>query len=143
MDKYEILKKQITALYPLRIFMQHPQEPAIEHLKECLAVAEETADPDYYFLTVECSRKLFGAEILEKIVKEAIYMASALYRHPYEAGKLEGKTEMVIKQLSKKFGLLPPDIRKKIGEAEHYQLDLIAEGIFDFKALDDVFKYLH
>jgi len=85
-------------------------------------------------------------EILEKIVKEAIYMASALYKHPYEAGKLEGKlegkTELVIKQLSKKFGLLPPDIRQKIGKAEQYQLDLIAESIFDFKSIDDVLRYL-
>jgi len=123
--------------------MQHPHEPAVEHIKECLDVAETTADPDYYFLTVECGRKLFGVEILEKIVKEAIYMESALYKHPYEAGKIEGKTELVIKQLSKKSGLLPPDIRHKISKAEQYQLDLIAEGIFDFKSIDDVLRYLH
>jgi hypothetical protein len=42
-----------------------------------------------------------------------------------------------------KSGLLPPDIRKKIGDAERYQLELIAEGIFDFKAIDDVLRYLH
>ncbi|MBS3946934.1 MAG: DUF4351 domain-containing protein [Dethiobacter sp.] len=74
-------------------------------------------------------------------------MESALYKHPYEAGKIEGKiegkTELVIKQLSKKFGLLPPDIRHKISKAEQYQLDLIAEGIFDFKSIDDVLRYLH
>ena len=147
MDKYEVLKKQITALYPLRVFMRHRNEPPIDHIRECLEVAETTADPDYYFLTVECGRKLFGVEILEKIVKEAIYMASALYKQPYEAGKLEGKlegkTELVIKQLSKKFGLLPPDIRQKIDTAEQYQLDLIAESIFDFNTIDDVLRYLH
>ncbi|HSV30395.1 MAG TPA: hypothetical protein VLH40_00005, partial [Atribacteraceae bacterium] len=106
MDKYEILKKQITALYPLRVFMQHRNEPPVDHIRECLEVAETTDDPDFYFLTVECGRKLFGIELLEKIVKEAIYMASTLYKHPYEAGRIEGriegKTELVIKQLSKK-----------------------------------------
>jgi hypothetical protein len=33
--------------------------------------------------------------------------------------------------------------QKKISEAEQYQLDLIAEGIFDFNAIDDVLRYLH
>ena len=57
-------------------------------------------------------------------------------------GKLEGKTDLLIKQLSRKFGLLPVDLRKKISEADQYQLDLIAESIFDFKSADDTLKYL-
>lgn len=155
MDKYDILKRNVKALYPLRTFMRHKGEQPIEHIKECLDVAETAEDPDYYFLTVECGRKLYGVEILENIVKEAIYMASALFKHPYEMGKaegklegklegnLEGKTDLILKQLSKKFGILPLDIRNKIGEAEQYQLDLIAEGIFDFQSIDDMRKYLH
>jgi hypothetical protein len=147
MDKYDMLENKVKALYPLRIFMQHRNEPAIDHIRECLEVAETTDDPDYYFLTVECGRKLFSVEILEKIVKETIYMASALYKHPYEAGKIEGKiegkTELIVKMLAKRFGLLPPEIRQKISRAEQYQLDLIAEGILDFKSIDDVLRYLH
>jgi hypothetical protein len=76
MNKYDILDKQVVALYPLRVFMQHAQETPLEHIKECLDVAEKTSDPDFYFLTVECSRKLFGAEILEKIVKTHGKMSS-------------------------------------------------------------------
>jgi hypothetical protein len=84
MDKYEVLSKSITARYPLRVFMRHGAETSADHLKECLEVAEATNDEDYYFLTVECGRKLFGVDILEKTVKEAIYVASTLYQHPYE-----------------------------------------------------------
>jgi hypothetical protein len=150
MDKYEVLEKQITSLYPLRVFMEHKGESSEEHIRECLDVAEQVNDPDYYFLTVECSRKLFGAEILEKIVKEAIYMASALYKTPYEAGKtegkiegkIEGKAEILVKQLTKKFGILPTDIRNKISKADVYYLDLIAESVFDLQSLDDALKYL-
>lgn len=150
MDKYEVLRKQIKALYPLRIFMKHEGEPSEEHIKECLDVAEQVNDPDYYFLTVECGRKLFGTEILEKIIKEAIYMASALYKTPYEAGKtegkiegkVEGKSEILVKLLTKKFGVLPIDILSKISKADAYYLDLIAEGVLDFQSLDDVLKYL-
>jgi len=57
-------------------------------------------------------------------------------------GKLEGKTDLLIKQLSRRFGLLPVELQKKIGEADQYQLDLIAESIFDFKSADDTLKYL-
>jgi len=73
-------------------------------------------------------------------------MSSGLYRQPYETGKMEGKiegkTDLLIKLLSRRFGLLPVDLRKKISEAEQYQLDLIAESIFDFKSADDTLKYL-
>ena len=77
-------------------------------------------------------------------------MSSGLYRQPYETGKmegimegkLEGKTDILIKQLSRRFGLLPVELRKKISEADQYQLDLIAESIFDFKSADDTLKYL-
>jgi hypothetical protein len=109
-----------------------------------------TNDADYYFLTVECGHKLFGAEVLKKIVKEAVYMASELYQHPYERGrsegklegKIEGKSELVLKQLAKKFGCLPPEVRQQLAEAKPHQLDLIAEGIFDFRDLDDVLRYI-
>ncbi len=158
MDKYDILKRNVPALFPMRVFMKHQDEPPIEHLKECLNAAEKTEDPDFYFLTVECGMKLYGKEILERIVKEAIYMASGLYRQPYETGKiegkiegeikgklegkLEGKSDLILRQLSKRFGILPVDIRNKLGEAEQYQLDLIAEGIFDFQSIDDTRRYL-
>jgi predicted transposase YdaD len=170
MDKYEILKSKATALYPLRVFMKHRGESPIEHLKECFAAAETINDPDFYFLTVQCGGRLYGEEMLKIIVKEAIYMASALYLNPYEKGKmegkiegklegksegklegklegktegkLEGKTDLILRQLFKKFGIVPLDIKDKIGEAEQYQLDLIAEGIFDFQSIDDTRKYL-
>lgn len=57
-------------------------------------------------------------------------------------GRAEGKTELVLKQLSKKFGFVPSDIRKKIDESSLTQLDIIAEEIFDFQSIDDTRKYL-
>jgi len=48
LDKYEVLSKKIAARYPLRVFMRHAPETAEEHIKECLEVAETTADADYY-----------------------------------------------------------------------------------------------
>jgi len=150
MDKHDILKRNVKALFPMRVFMKHKNESPIEHLKECLDVAEKIGDPDFYFMTVNCGTKLYGREILENIFKEAIYMSSTFFINPYELGekkgeikgKLEGKTDILIKQLSRRFGLLSVELRKKISEADQYQLDLIAESIFDFKSADDTLKYL-
>ena len=81
-------------------------------------------------------------------------MSSTFFINPYELGEkkgeikgklegiLEGKTDILIKQLSRRFGLLSVELQKKIGEADQYQLDLIAESIFDFKSADDTLKYL-
>jgi predicted transposase/invertase (TIGR01784 family) len=56
--------------------------------------------------------------------------------------RAEGKADLVVKLLLKKFGHLPADIRKKIDEADQSQLDIIAEGIFEFQSIDDTRKYL-
>ena len=81
-------------------------------------------------------------------------MSSTFFINPYELGEkkgeikgklegiLEGKTDILIKQLSRRFCPLPVELRKKISEADQYQLDLIAESIFDFKSADDTLKYL-
>ena len=37
---------------------------------------------------------------------------------------------------------IPVKLQKKISEADQYQLDLIADSIFDFKSADDTLKYL-
>ena len=110
-------------------------------------------DPDYYFLTVECGKKLYGTDLISRIIKEAIYMSSVLYKHPYEKGKEDGITEgmekgernelikTVIKLLTKKFGMISDEIREKIKSADIYKLELITENIFEIKTPDEALKY--
>lgn len=93
----------------------------------------------------------FGEEWL--IIKEAIYMSSVLYKHPYEKGKEDGIAEgmekgernelikTVTKQLTKKFGIISDEIRAKIKSADSYKLELIIENIFELDSLDKIFKY--
>jgi uncharacterized protein DUF4351 len=145
MNKYEVLKSGKIVLYPLRVFMKYDNENAIEHIKECLEVVEKLEDKDYYYLTVELSKRLYQVEILEKYVKEDIYMASALYKEPYDKAKEEERArwaKVIIKQLTKKFGLLPKELREKIEKLDAYNLEMIGEDIFDFEKLQDVNKYL-
>jgi hypothetical protein len=95
-DKNEILKQRNIVFYPLRVFMKHEGETEKEHILECLSVVEKMDDKDYYFLTVECLKKLYQTSEYEDFVKEEIYMSSALYKEPYEKEREEGREEGLI-----------------------------------------------
>lgn len=145
MDKYKILKEKKIVLYPLRVFMKHDKESDLEHIQECLKMVEELEDKDYYYLTVELSKRLYKEEILEKYVKEDIYMSSALFKHPYDRAKEEERERLVrivIKLLTKRFGIIPKELREKIEKLDAYNLEIISEEILDFGKLEDLNKYL-
>lgn len=151
LDKYEILTSGKKVLYPLRVFMKHDNTSDIEHIQECLDVVENLEDKDYYYyyyyyyLTVELSKRLYQVEIIEKYVKEAIYMASALYKDPYDRAKEEERERLVrivLKLLTKKFGIIPVEIREKIEKLDAYNLEIINEEILDFTNLEGVNRYL-
>lgn len=145
MDKYKILKEKRTVLYPLRVFMKHENESDLEHIFECLKIVEELEDKDYYYLTVELSKRLYREEILEKYVKEDLYMASALYKEPYDRAKEEERERLVrivLKLLTKRFGIIPLELRKNIEKLDAYNLEIISDEILDFNSLDDIKKYI-
>jgi len=90
-DKNEILKQGKIVLYPLRVFMKYEEEDEQDHIQECLYAVENLDDKDYYFLTVECIKKLYQKSKYEKYLKEEILMKSSLYKEPYEKGMEEGR----------------------------------------------------
>ncbi len=92
-DKNEILKEGKIVLYPLRVFMKYEEETEEEHIQECLKAVEGLEDKDYYYLTVQCIKKLYKGSEYEVYVKEEILMQSALYREPFDKGKEEGIEE--------------------------------------------------
>ena len=79
-DKNEILKEEKVVLYPLRVFMKYEDETEEEHIQECLRAVEGLEDKDYYYLTVQCVKKLYKGSEYEIYVKEEILMQSQLYQ---------------------------------------------------------------
>lgn len=149
-DKSEILKEGKVVLYPLRVFMKHDEIDEEKHIEECLETVESLEDKDYYFLTVECIKKLYKESKYEKYVKEEILMQSQLYKEPYEKGREEGieegrrkeKMDTTIRLLTKKFGTIPPEIKKSISKLDMVTLELIVDEIFEYESLEDMKKYL-
>lgn len=141
-DKNQILEQKKIVLYPLRVFMKHNEIHEQDHIKECLSVVESLEDKDYYFLTVECVKKLYKKSKYEKYVKEEILMQSSLYREPYEKGKTEGEAKMVIKLLTKRFGVLPTELRKRIEVLDSETLDRIMDEALAYKNIEEVERTL-
>lgn len=72
-------------------------------------------------------------------------MASALYKKPYDRAKEEERERLariVLKLLTKRFGIIPVEIREKVEKLDAYNLEVINEEILDFENLDDVKRYL-
>ncbi|WP_084111286.1 DUF4351 domain-containing protein [Caldanaerobius fijiensis] len=49
---------------------------------------------------------------------------------------------MLLKQLSKRVGILPDDLSEKIMKLNEETLEQIADDIFDIKSIEDLAKYL-
>ena len=59
-----------------------------------------------------------------------------------EKGKANTLVKTAIKLLTKKFGILPKEVTSKISELDNSTLEIIIDGIFEYKTLDDVKKYI-
>ena len=57
-------------------------------------------------------------------------------------GKIEGKQELLIKFLRRKFNITPMEEKMIRSVADEFQRDVAAEAVLDAKSKDEVFKIL-
>ena len=69
----------------------------------------------------------------EKIMEVAMTVAEQI--------KQEGVSFLIQKQISKRFGNVPPMLKQKLLQSNVDVLDKFGESIFDFKDLEDVEKW--
>ncbi len=65
-----------------------------------------------------------------------------IYNEGKEAGLEKGKAELLIKQLMKKFKILPDEYKEKIRNLSGDVIEHIGTEIFDMESLEDLKKYL-
>lgn len=82
----------------------------------------------------------------DKFFKEGSEIVMTLAERFIEKGMEKGETnalvKTVIKLLTKKFGILPEEIKSKILKLDNSTLEIIIDGIFEYKNLDDIKKYI-
>lgn len=95
----------------------------------------------------------FGDEISKKKFKEVLTLTEVgkmIYDEGLEEGIEKGmekgigkgKSELLIKQLIKKFKVLPEGLREKIMNLPSDTLEIIATEIFDMESIEDLKKYI-
>lgn len=82
----------------------------------------------------------FGDEYSKKKFRE-IFEMTEIGKMIREDGITEGKAELVIKLLMKKFKKLPEEYRQKIKSLPSEALVLIAIDIFEMKSIDELEQY--
>jgi hypothetical protein len=85
----------------------------------------------------------FGDDISKKRFKEVVSMTEVgrmIYEEGIEKGIEKGK-EMLIKQLIKKFKIVPDEYKKKIMALPQDVIEVIGTEIFDINSLDELKKY--
>lgn len=73
---------------------------------------------------------IFGEEGMQKGIEKGT-----------QAGKKEALAESVLKLLTKKFGILPRDIKEKIENLDLLILELLFDDALDFTNIDEINKY--
>lgn len=71
-----------------------------------------------------------------------ITLAERFVEKGMEKGMANALVKTSIKLLTKKFGILPEDVKAKILKLDNSTLEIIIDGILEYKSLDDIKKYI-
>lgn len=59
-----------------------------------------------------------------------------------EKGRKEGEQAIILRQLSRRFGELLPQVRARVKSMNSTQLEVLGEALFDFTSIDDLNNWL-
>ena len=77
------------------------------------------------------------AELRDKAIRDE----KSRLRGAKEEGKIEGKSEMLIKQLTRKFKVIPEEYKEKLIKIPEETIEAIALDIFEIEKIEDLNKY--
>jgi len=129
------------------------QEDAITELKnlpDSYPQKKHILNLVYGLLTVlEIKRK--QGQNLQTEDKELIMKLSTIFLERLEQATNEGREEglhqeatlLVMRQLRRKLGEIPPEIETRITNLSTANLESLAEGLLDFKSLEDLLNWLN
>lgn len=160
-EQYEHLKNKIkqgevlTRLDLLALVflpIMHSEKDKNERIIESIKLAKEIKDKENQMnslaLLYAFAEKFIDDKNIER-VKEVFRMTELgklLKEEGIEEGIKEGRKQELLrtstKLLTKKFGVLPDEIKEKLEKADITVLEIIVDDILDFNKLEEVNKYL-
>jgi len=59
-----------------------------------------------------------------------------------DQGRAEGRRELVLRQLRRRFGVIPAELTQRIEELALFQIDELGEALLDFPGLEETQRWL-
>jgi flagellar biosynthesis/type III secretory pathway protein FliH len=84
-------------------------------------------------------RPLVGQEVEEAMMTYAEKLKQEGHDQGHREGQQEGQCKMLLRQLTRRFGVLPEAVEKRIARAEAAELQDWALRVLDARSLDEVF----
>ncbi|MDS3860906.1 Rpn family recombination-promoting nuclease/putative transposase [Thermosynechococcaceae cyanobacterium BACA0444] len=88
----------------------------------------------------------YEKELIQAIFREGVMRESVIYQEILAEGRAEGRQEgesqLILRQLRRRFGTLPSDLEKKVTSLSLLKIEALAEAIFDFAQVEDVQAWL-
>lgn len=94
-------------------------------------------DLDEIRRSVELAKPVWGEDVMATAAQELLQMGRA---EGIRIGKAEGKAEMLLKMMRRRFGALSPDAEERVRSAGVDQLDVWSDRFFDAERPEDMFE---
>ncbi|WP_228054456.1 Rpn family recombination-promoting nuclease/putative transposase [Gloeocapsopsis crepidinum] len=93
----------------------------------------------------------YNKELIQRIFREGMMRESVIYQEILAEGEQIGEQQgrlaegrsLVLHQLNRRIGELPPDVRQQIESLSLEQLENLAEALLDFQQIADLEAWLH
>jgi len=87
-------------------------------------------------------KNLYG-DIIDYVLVTYIYRKELMIDSPlYQEILQKGKLDILTRQLSRRFGTIPPEVQLQLTSLSANQLDALSEELFDFTAVSDLAAWL-
>lgn len=148
-NNIELTQKDIMTLsfIPLMSSKKNKSEITLESIEVAKSINDNNEKNNCLMLLYALFDK-FGDDISKRRFKEVVSMTDVgrmIYEEGVEKGiekGIEKGKEMLIKQLIKKFKIVPEEYKKKIMALPQDVIEVIGTEIFDMESIEDLKKYL-
>ena len=84
----------------------------------------------------------FEPDLIRQYLREELMRESPIYQEIIQEGVQRGKQDTVIRLLTRRIGIVPPQLQAQVQSLSIEQLDRLSEALFDFASAADLTAWL-
>ncbi|RUR73609.1 Rpn family recombination-promoting nuclease/putative transposase [Chlorogloeopsis fritschii PCC 9212] len=136
------------ALLPLATLAQtNSPQALLEQVAAAVDMIEETDERQNISACVQVLAGLrFEKNLIKQLFREEIMQESVIYQDILQKGEERGKKQealaLILRLLTRRFGVIEPEIEQQIRTFSITQLEELAEALLDFNSQSDLINYL-